>query len=328
MRHREIDFYEILGLTAAVKQEELRRAYLKLALEFHPDRNSGNRQAEERFKNISQAYAVLSDPSTRKRYDQVRRARVIKHRPNNPFGKTVKKSPAEEYSRQTSSAASAKSSNHSSGPGSSAGSGPKSGSDFNSRQQTKADASFNANTSAKTRAAHHDRATNQRRQSSEPNIDDLMNELFKTPQGQASIEKMQQELEKAGLGLTLDRLKSKLRQPVSGDSLAHAVKNTANRVFRHLKKLKKKVLSNPLAPEFKSLPEDIVFGLDLTPEAAASGTTISITYTRDNQPHRLTIKIPAGVANDTRLRISGQGNLKNRTDRGDLYLHLTIHRAD
>ena len=60
---------EVLGVTRDAKPEELKRAYRKLAMEFHPDRNHGDKAAEEKFKEVGEAYSVLSDPQKRQRYD-------------------------------------------------------------------------------------------------------------------------------------------------------------------------------------------------------------------------------------------------------------------
>ncbi len=63
------EYYDILGLKSDAPVEEIRKAYRKLALHYHPDRNRGDASAEERFKAISEAYAVLSDPDKRRLYD-------------------------------------------------------------------------------------------------------------------------------------------------------------------------------------------------------------------------------------------------------------------
>src|SRR6185369_11375642 len=64
------DYYETLGLARNATDEQIRTSYRKLARKHHPDVNPGNKEAEERFKEINEAYTVLSDPQKRKQYDQ------------------------------------------------------------------------------------------------------------------------------------------------------------------------------------------------------------------------------------------------------------------
>jgi curved DNA-binding protein len=63
------DYYKILGVARSASNEEIKKAYRKLALKYHPDRNKGDKVAEDRFKEISEAYAVLSDSEKKKQYD-------------------------------------------------------------------------------------------------------------------------------------------------------------------------------------------------------------------------------------------------------------------
>src|ERR1700732_3855809 len=65
------DYYEILGVKKSASAEEIRKAFRKLARKYHPDVNPGDKSAEEKFKALSEANEVLSDPKKRKIYDQV-----------------------------------------------------------------------------------------------------------------------------------------------------------------------------------------------------------------------------------------------------------------
>jgi curved DNA-binding protein len=65
------DYYKILGVERKASADDIRKAYRKLAMQYHPDRNPGDKKAEERFKEINEAYQVLSDSDKRARYDQL-----------------------------------------------------------------------------------------------------------------------------------------------------------------------------------------------------------------------------------------------------------------
>ncbi|MCD6416462.1 MAG: molecular chaperone DnaJ [Planctomycetes bacterium] len=68
------DYYEALAVSPDASQEEIRKAYRRLAKKYHPDRHGGSKSAEEKFKKIADAYGVLGDPKKRKQYDQLRQA--------------------------------------------------------------------------------------------------------------------------------------------------------------------------------------------------------------------------------------------------------------
>ena len=64
------DFYETLGVNRNASKEEIKSAYRKLAMKYHPDRNPGDKSAETKFKEATEAYQILSDPNKKSNYDQ------------------------------------------------------------------------------------------------------------------------------------------------------------------------------------------------------------------------------------------------------------------
>jgi len=67
-----LNYYGILGVSLQASQEEIKKAYRKLALQFHPDRNRGDRQADHKIREVNAAYEILGDPEARKTYDRLR----------------------------------------------------------------------------------------------------------------------------------------------------------------------------------------------------------------------------------------------------------------
>lgn len=77
------DYYEVLGLKKGASEDEIKKAFRKMALKYHPDRNPGDKSAEEKFKEVNEAYSILSDPDKKKKYDMFGFAGVD---PNSGFG--------------------------------------------------------------------------------------------------------------------------------------------------------------------------------------------------------------------------------------------------
>ncbi len=71
MEEKYKDYYKILGVSKTATQDEIKKAYRKLARKYHPDKNKGDKAAEEKFKEINEAYEVIGNPENRKKYDEV-----------------------------------------------------------------------------------------------------------------------------------------------------------------------------------------------------------------------------------------------------------------
>ena len=80
------DYYEVLGVKKDASDDEIKKAFRKLAVKYHPDKNPGDKAAEEKFKEANEAYSVLSDKTKRSRYDQFGHAGVGGDGGGNPFG--------------------------------------------------------------------------------------------------------------------------------------------------------------------------------------------------------------------------------------------------
>ena len=79
MAEQKRDYYEVLGVSRGASEDEIKKAYKKMARKYHPDLNPGDKTAEEKFKEVNEAYEVLSDADKKARYDQYGHAGVGPH---------------------------------------------------------------------------------------------------------------------------------------------------------------------------------------------------------------------------------------------------------
>ena len=83
MAEEKRDYYEVLGIEKGASEAEIKSAFRKMAMKYHPDRNPGDKEAEEKFKEVNEAYSVLSDPEKKEKYDRFGFAGID---PNAGFG--------------------------------------------------------------------------------------------------------------------------------------------------------------------------------------------------------------------------------------------------
>ena len=86
MADNKRDYYEVLGVDKSSDEQTIKKAYRKLAKQYHPDMNPGDQEAEKKFKEINEAYAVLSDSEKKARYDQYGHAGVDPNMGGGGFG--------------------------------------------------------------------------------------------------------------------------------------------------------------------------------------------------------------------------------------------------
>lgn len=286
------DLYAVLGLNEKAGPEELRRAYLALAVKYHPDRNAGDPEAEERFKDISQAYAVLSDPAARARYERLARAR----RGTASTGPSSKSTSEADRKSAAGEAASGQST-----------AGPSSG-----RPEASASAKSDRQTGPEGRETPGAGSAN----SSEADFEDILNSFFKSAKGRDLLKDLENELNQAGVKFSFE-------------DFTRWIKNRKTSAATSVRKpLWRRVTDWVTGAEGKARKEaaryDISYQLSLSTQAAATGTTVDISYPRDGGEHRLKIRIPGGAKDGSRLRLNGQGRLKPDGGRGDLVLTVQV----
>ncbi len=279
------DYYGILGIKPEASEEEIKKAYRQLAFKYHPDRNPGNKQAEERFKDISEAYAVLMDRDKRWQYDQLRNSRwnsthagqaysqgfnysqqdILRDLLNNPFTRDIFDQLHEEFSRM----------------------GLRLDQDF-----------WDHLLSGGKRGG-------------------VNTFIFTSPGGvfYRSYRPFN------GTWVRSEAEETRGQQPTG--FLEKWAKKIGRKVGHYLLKKLAGILEAPVeSPQKKGL--DLFSVLSISLQEAIQGTEKIFNYQTNGKTERVRIKIPAGIRAGTRLRLRGKG-LKTRDGKvGDLYLEIQV----
>jgi hypothetical protein len=150
--------------------------------------------------------------------------------------------------------------------------------------------------------------------------------FFTTPDGRVSLKKIQEELTKSGLSGNPGVFEKMEEKAKTQGSFWAPIKKTFGRAISGIKNV---FFKNPFSPVPPLVSEwDLTFSLALSPEAALKGTTVELQYYQDGLDRKLSVKVPPNTKDNSRLRLSGQGNLKPDGKRGDLLLNITIPKGD
>ena len=271
------NYYQILELDQNTDSDQIKHAYRRLALKYHPDRNPGDSASEEQFKLISEAYAVLIDSEKRRQYNQTLRA------------------------------------------GYESGTGPETGFSFNREDIFR---EFFASTHA--RQAFRDLGR-EFRKSGYSFDEELFRRLF--PGGQKFYIRGH-----FFTGPILGRARSKYQfkepdgarpqtQPHRSVRMGSDSSGILGRVWRRINKSikqRKKRLIN------RTTTHDINYNLIVTKHQIGSASKVQLLYERDGKPQKVSVKIPAGIKDGTRLRLKKMGHHYSQGGSGDLYIHIRV----
>lgn len=278
------DYYHTLGVEKSASLEEIKRAYRQLALRYHPDRNPGDADAEEQFKLISEAYAVLVDPAKRAQYDQART-----HRPQPDAARESGFSYSQEdifrdffasaYARQA----------------------------FRDFGKEFEQAGVRFDEKFFQRVFFGGRGF-------------FFGGVFFTGPGFGRI----QRDGGPAFRTTLSRAARAGRPVAASESTPPRIDGgVMGRWGRRIKTLAQSLLKLPPAVETPAA-SDINFHLTISREQATNGAQVKMVYHRNDQPQKLSVKVPPGTRNGAKLRLKNMGRSTPDGGNGDLFLHIRV----
>lgn len=295
------NYYHILGVKESASPDEIKKAYRQLAIKYHPDHNPGNESAEDQFKLISEAYAVLIDAAKRSEYDRSRMDQAAR------AARTAHSGPKQYQSR----------------PGHQAG--------FSYSQEDIFREFFK---SAYARQAFKDMAS-EFRKSGYRFDENFFNRVFfggrgfffggvffnNPGAGQTGRPGPGSPDYKTSFSKESARMGAKPRPKAT----PAAPKKPAIKpgVWKRLTRGFRKVTRNLLPSEPFPDTADINFNLTIPARAAREGTQLKVAYQRDGRSQEIQVKVPAGTRNGARLRLKNMGHhVGDKT--GDLFLNVKV----
>jgi curved DNA-binding protein len=289
------DYYKIMGLEKDATQEEIKKAYRKLALKYHPDRNPGNKQSEEKFKEITEANEVLSDPEKRKKYDQLG-ANWKYYRQPGAGGPGM-----EDFFRQFGGGGGGRTTYQFSGDLGDIFGNMGGFSDFFE--------SFFGGGRAGTGAHRGPFSTAQKGQDYEANLNLTLEEVFSGVERQISVNRKKLKV-KIEQGI---KDKTKLRLRGLGAPGSHGGEKGDLYLNVH-------VIDHPF---YEVKGNDLYYNLDVDLYTAVLGGNVQI-HTLDRK--KLSVVIPPETDNGKLLKLRGQGMImkENKNKRGDLYIRIIV----
>ena len=289
---RSKDYYHILGVEKSASAEEIKRAYRRLAVKHHPDHNLGDKEAEEKFKLISEAYAVLIDENKRAQYDRVGTGRPFEAGTQQKNGRT--------------------------------------GEGFTYTQEEIFREFF---AGAYARQAFRDMA--QEFKKSGFRFDDkFFNRVFFGGKGfffggvffsGPDQERVQRDV-RPDYRTTFSK---ESRRAASGPSTQPVIqkrpkKGLLSRLGQGALTLARAILPDNSAP-LDLTGRDINFNLNITREQARKGADLRLVYQRGGKSQEVSVKVPAGTRNGSRLRLKSMGEMVPGGTSGDLFLHVRVN---
>jgi DnaJ-class molecular chaperone len=283
------NYYHILGVEKSSTQEEIKKAYRRLAVKFHPDHNPGDNRAEEQFKLISEAYAVLMDETKRSQYDQARTTasnQAPRDRADSGFAysqeEIFKEFFSQAYARQS----------------------------FRDVAEEFKRSGYSFDDKFFDRVFFNGRGFF------------FGGVFFSGPQGQVKREKQDSG---PGYRTTFSKRAKAYRSQTPPQPETPPQVRSPGRLLARLGQGLKKLAQNLLPAGTMVLEgEPLNFNLTISPAQAHTGTEVQVVYQRDGRPQQVAVRIPPGIKSGARLRLKSMGRRQANGRCGDLFLNVRI----